>query len=347
MVNVRKANFKDNDILLNIQQRSPQGTFFVFVADSSPNYFNRTKPYQDGHVFVAEEDGQVIGSTACAFLDTVVSGLPSKAAYGYGLMVDPDHRRKGIATKLGEQVRTFISQRNVDIHFVIIVEGNVPSINLVNKMGYALLHDFLLVRIYITEGQDPTHPEYIRTMKEDDAGIVAKLLNENYLGYDLYKPFTGESFLEEIERYPFFEMDNINLFEDEKGIQACLGYWDYNNITRYKPLKIPQEMIDRLTESNAPFIPRLGVTSSIYFSHYPAYRDGKCFKDLIRYTNKILQEEDATYLSFPVNAASPMHNILTEFPHNFGNIHIYAKPVEGREFPNFGKNPVYVEPAHI
>jgi hypothetical protein len=262
-------------------------------------------------------------------------------------MVDPDHRRKGIATKLGEYVRTIIDQRNVDIHFVIIVEGNTPSINLVNKMGYTLLHDFLRVNVYIAEGQEPTHPEFIRTMQEDDAGIVAKLMNEYYQGYDLYKPFTEESLMEEIERYPFFEIDNISLFEDEKGLKACLGYWDYSKITRYKPLKIPQEMIDTLIASNAPYIPKLGSTSSIFFPHYAAYRDGECFKDLIRYTNNILQEEEATFLMFPVNEDSHMHNLLTEFPHNVGNTHIYAKPLDGRNFTNLGQNPVYVEPAHI
>ena len=347
MVSVRKARSSDNEDLLDIQRRSPQGTYFVLGVDSSPNYFNRTKPYMNGHVFVAEEDKRVVGSSSCAFLDTVISGIPCKASYGYGLMVDPNHRRKGIATKLGDQVRAFIDKEGVDLRFMIIIEGNVPSINLVNKLGYSLLHDFLRVTVYMHEGQKPDHPEYIRKMEKTDAGNVAELLNEYYHGYDLYVPFTGESLMEEIDRYPFFEMEDIILYEDETGLQACLGYWNYNKITKYSVNKIPQEMIDAANASNAPFIPELGQTFSMYFSHYPAYRDETSFIDLVRYTNGVLLKRKVDYITFPVNAGTPLHNLLAEFPHVIGNTHIYAKPVGDSEFPNMGKNHVYVEPAHL
>jgi GNAT superfamily N-acetyltransferase len=347
MVTVRKARSSDNEELLDIQRRSPQGTFFVLGLDSSPNYFNRTKPYVNGHVFVAEEDKQVVGSSSCAFLDTVVSGIPCKASYGYGLMVDPNHRRKGIATKLGDQVRAFIDKEGVDLRFVIIVEGNVPSINLVNKLGYSLLHDFLRVSVYMHEGQEPAQPKYIRNMKKTDAGNVAELLNEYYHGYDLYVPFTEESLLEEIDRYPFFEMDDIILYENGMGLQACLGCWNYNKITRYSVNKVPQEMIDAMTASNAPFIPKLSQTFSMYFSHYPAYRDEASIIDLVRYTNRVLREREVNYITFPVNAGTSLHNLLAEFPHVINNTHIYAMPVGDIEFPDMGKNHVYVEPAHL
>jgi GNAT superfamily N-acetyltransferase len=347
MVTVRKAKPSDNETLLDIQRRSPQGTSFVFRADSSPNYFNRTKPYDDGHVFVAEEDGQVVGSTSCAFLDTVVSGIPCKASYGYGLMVDPNHRRKGIATQLGEQVRPFINDAGVDLHFVMIVEGNTPSINLVNKMGFTLLHDFLRVSVFIHEGHEPSHPECIREMEANDAGDIVSLLNDFYRGYDLYRPFTEERFLAEIARYPFFEMEDLKLYENESGIQACLGIWNYNEITRYSVLKMPQEMINARNSGENPFLPELGSVRSIYFSHYPAYRDQTGFNDLIRFFNESLRERGAHQFMFPVNADTPLLDLLTEFPHNVSNTHIYAKPMERREFPNFGMRHIYIEPAHI
>jgi GNAT superfamily N-acetyltransferase len=301
----------------------------------------------NGHVFVAEEDKQVVGSSSCAFLDTVVSGIPCKASYGYGLMVDPNHRRKGIATKLGDQVRAFIDKEGVDLRFVIIVEGNVPSINFVNKLGYSLLHDFLRVSVYMHEGQEPAQPKYIRNMKKTDAGNVAELLNEYYHGYDLYVPFTEESLLEEIDRYPFFEMDDIILYENGMGLQACLGCWNYNKITRYSVNKVPQEMIDAMTASNAPFIPKLSQTFSMYFSYYPAYRDEASIIDLVRYTNRVLREREVNYITFPVNAGTSLHNLLAEFPHVINNTHIYAMPVGDIEFPDMGKNHVYVEPAHL
>jgi len=347
MVIVRKAVPSDNEALLDIQSRSPQGTFFVLGADGSPDYFNRTKPYRDGHVFVAEEDGQVVGSSACAFVDTVVSGIPCKASYGYGLMVDPDHRRKGIASKMGNEVRAFIDEKGVDLRFVIIIEGNVPSINLVKKLEYIPLHDFLRVTVMMHEGIAPASPKYIRPMEEADVNDVVDLLNEYYLGYDLYLPFTSESLLDEIDRYPFFSMDDIYLYEDESGLQACLGNWNYNKIIRYSVLKMPQQMIDGALASNAPFIPELGMTLVHYFSHYPAFRGEAGFIDLVRYTNNMLKGRGVHNMTFPVNAGTPIHNLLSKFPHTVGNTHIFAKPVGDRDFPNLGKNHVYVETAHL
>jgi ribosomal protein S18 acetylase RimI-like enzyme len=347
LITVRKARPSDNEALLDIQTRSPQGTDFVLGTDSSPDYFNRTRPYEDGHVFVAEEDGQVVGASSCAFLETVVSGVPCKAVYGYGLMVDPDHRRKGIATQLNREGTSYIDERGVDLRFVVIIEGNVPSINLVNKLGYTLLHDFLRVSVMMHKGQAPAHPEHIRCMEKADAGDVVELLNEYYRGYDLYVPFTVESLLAEIERYPFFSLEDIHLYVDEDGLQACLGCWDYNKITRYSVLKMPQEMKEQAIANKAPFIPELGMIFSMYFSHYPAYRAEEAFMDLLMHANEVLRGRRVHYITVPVNAGTPMHELLVRFPHVVSNTHLYVKPSEGNEFPDLGKNKVYIDPAHL
>ena len=347
MITVRKARASDNEALLDIQKRSPQGTDFVLGLDGSPDYFNRARPYEDSHVFVVEEDGRVVGSSSCAFLDTVVSGVPCKALYGFGLMVDPDHRRKGLATRLSEEMTPFIDERGVDVRFSIIIEGNVPSINLVKKRGSTLLRDFLRVTVAMHEGEASAHPECIRPMEETDAADVAELLNEYYRGYDLYVPFTAESLLGEIERFPFFGMGDIYLYIDDDGLQACLGCWDYNKIIRYSVLKIPQEMIDFAVANNAPFIPEMGMLFSMYFSHYPSYRNGEAFTDLLRHANEVLRGRGVHYITIPVNAGTPMHDLVTSFPHVVSNTHLFVRPTEGIEFPDLGKRLVYIDPAHL
>ena len=86
---------------------------------------------------------------------------------------------------------------------------------------------------------------------------------------------------------------------------------------------------------------------STYFSHYPAYRNETCFVDLLRYVNGVLLEKGANSLLFLVNEGTPMSDLLAKFPHSISKGHIFAQPTKGREFPNMGKNLVYVEPAHI
>lgn len=347
MIKVRKAEASDNESLLNIQIRSPQGTDFVLQTDSSPDFFNRTRSYENGYVFVAEENGVLVGTSSYAIMDTVLSGVECKAGYGFGLMVDPDHRRKGISTYLGKSMNGFIEAQDVDFRFAMIIEGNTPSLRQIEKRGFTHFNDFQRMTLIIHDGQPPVNPEHIRSMKESDAEELAKLLNNHYTGYDLYKPLTEKSLLKEIDRYPFFDIENILLYENDQGIQASLGYWDYDKIMRLSILKAPDAMIEAAIASNAPFIPKEGNTLSHYLSIYPALRDAKAFTDLVRYANKLLWKKKVHNLSIPVNVGTPTHTVLSGFPHIPGNMHIMAKPQKGTKFPNWGKNPVYIDPAHL
>jgi len=58
MVTIRKANENDNEALLEMEKKCPQGTDLVFRWDSSPDYFSRSYPYKDRNMFIAEEDAR-------------------------------------------------------------------------------------------------------------------------------------------------------------------------------------------------------------------------------------------------------------------------------------------------
>lgn len=62
---IREATQDDNEALLELQKKCPMGVDFVVAVDSSPDYFARSKPYQDAHIFVATEGTEIIGSIAC------------------------------------------------------------------------------------------------------------------------------------------------------------------------------------------------------------------------------------------------------------------------------------------
>jgi len=343
---VRPARESDNEALLSIHRNSPQGTTIILSTDSSPNYFNRTKAYKNSHVFVAEENGQVIGASSCAIIDTIVDGKPCKARYGFGVMVDPAHRRKGVAYELGNQALTLLNYE-VDLRFAIIIQGNIPSINLITKRGSKLMRDFHDVALFVYKGPPSEHPENIRPMRKKDTEDVIALLNRQYEGYDLYKPYTKTSFLQEIERKPFFEISDINLYFDEDGVRACLGLWDYNKILRLSILDIPQAMIDQSIASKAPFIPEKGLTLVNYYGTHLAYDDEDIVMDLLRYSLNELNDRDAHYLHIPLDVDSHAYDLVSKLPNIITPFHIFAKPSEGRIFPGIGKNLVYVDSAHL
>ena len=103
MIKIREATEGDNDALVELQKKCPQGTSLILGIDSSPDYFARSGPFKAWHVFVAIENDIIVGSAACAIRDTYIESREFKTAYEYGFIVDPHHRRKGIAVKMASR----------------------------------------------------------------------------------------------------------------------------------------------------------------------------------------------------------------------------------------------------
>ena len=142
MIRIREATEADNHALIELQTQCPQGTSFVLGVDSSPDFFARSRPFKDWHVFVATKDDSIIGSAACAFNDTQVGGRRLRTALEYGFIVDPKHRRKGIAANLQKKIEQTALKRNVDLLHLDIMKDNLPSMNLFWKMGFRRARDF-------------------------------------------------------------------------------------------------------------------------------------------------------------------------------------------------------------
>jgi len=136
MTLIREATGDDNDALNELQRKCPMGTSFVLGVDSSPDYFARSRPFKDWHVFVAVENNTIVGSAAFAAKDIYVEDRQIKTAYEYGFIVDPLHRRKGIAKKLQRHIEQIALENNVDLLHLDIIEDNVPSVSLFSKMGF-------------------------------------------------------------------------------------------------------------------------------------------------------------------------------------------------------------------
>jgi GNAT superfamily N-acetyltransferase len=113
------------------------GTSLVLGVDSSPDYFARSRPFRDWHVFVAVENDIIVGSAAFAVNDTYVEGTQIKTAYEHGFIVDPLHRRKGIAEKLQGHIEDTALENDVDLLYLNIIEDNIPSIRLFSKTGFS------------------------------------------------------------------------------------------------------------------------------------------------------------------------------------------------------------------
>jgi ribosomal protein S18 acetylase RimI-like enzyme len=354
VIKIREAAEKDNEILIELQKRCPQGTSFILGVDSSPDYFARSKPFKDWHVFVALEDNSIVGSAACAISHTFVEGKQFKTAYEYGFTVEPHHRRKGIAVKLQEHIEHIASDKNIDLLHLDITEDNIPSINLFSKMGFKKVKDCATFSLIAYRKQRIFREENIRKMEKNDVGRVADLINEMYQDYDFFSPFKARDFVEYVGRMPYFDFHNILVYEDNEGIKACLGYWDYNKVRKYIVQKFnwklkTQILLMRLMGlfTKMPNIPMQGEPLLSYNLTTLAYKDSESVTELIKHTINLALENGINLLHIPLDPESQTATLLSQFRHTKVKLHFFIKSLKQKNLPNLGERKLYIDISEI
>ena len=354
MIRIREATEADNQALIELQTQCPQGTSFVLGVDSSPDFFARSRPFKDWHVFVASRDDSIIGSAACALNDTQVGGRRLRTALEYGFMVDSKHRRKGIAANLQKKIEQTALDRNVDLLRLDIMKDNLPSMNLFWKMGFRKVRDCLVFNLVASPEQKTTKHGNIRKMEEDDVDEVTSLINETYRGYDFFIPMTRSELTDCVERMPHFNLHDILVSEDAEGIAACLGCWDYNKIRKYIVEKFSwrlkaQIFLLRLASifTPMPVIRRPGDRLLSYNLFMPAFRDSESITTLIKRAIDMAAENQIMLLNVPVDPESQITSILSQFRHFKTKMHFLIKSLSHDTFSDVGKRRIYIDLSEI
>jgi GNAT superfamily N-acetyltransferase len=350
MLGIREANEGDNHALNELQKKCPMGTSMVLGVDSSPDYFARSRPFKDWHVFVAVENNTIIGSAAFAISDTYVEGRRLKTAYEYGFIVDPLHRRKGIAEKLQRHIEHITPDKGVDLLHLGIIEDNTPSTSLFSKMGFEKVKDCTTFSLMPYKKQKIAPGANIRSMDEADVDAVTNLINETYRNYNFFAPCQPNDFLESLRRMPHFDFHNILVLEDNDGIQACLGYWNYNKVRRYIVQKLDwklkvQTYLIRLIGlfTKMPYIPRLGEPLLSYNLTIMAYRNLESLAELIRNIVNIALENKINFIHVTVDPKNPIAAILSSFGHTKRKLYFFTKSLRQERLPNLGERNLYID----
>jgi N-acetylglutamate synthase-like GNAT family acetyltransferase len=79
LVSVRLANEDDNARLLELVRMCPQGTNLVLQFDRSPDFFSRSRAYQNYKVFVVEEEGKIVGTVGTTLKSFNMGGIWQRA----------------------------------------------------------------------------------------------------------------------------------------------------------------------------------------------------------------------------------------------------------------------------
>ena len=355
MTLIREAAERDNDALNELQKKCPGGTSLVLGVDSSPDYFARSRPFKDWHVFVAVENDVIIGSAAFAVNDTYVEGTQIKTAYEYGFVVDPLHRRKGIAEKLQGHIEHTALDNGVDLLHLDIIEDNIPSINLFSKMGFEKVKDCMTISLMPYKRQTIAADGNIRCMEEADVDNVTALINEMYRGYDFFAPFQPKDFVEYLGRIPHFDFHNILVFEDNGELEACVGVWEYDKVRKYIVEKLnwrlkAQTSLIRLIGlfTRMPYIPKPGEPLLSYNLATAAYKRPESMTELLKKTVNIALENKINFIHVTIDPSCQLATVLRQFRFQTRmKLHVLTKPLKQERFPHSGERKIYVDVAEM
>jgi GNAT superfamily N-acetyltransferase len=355
MISVREADKDDNDALNRLQKKCPMGTNLVLGVDSSPDFYARSRPFKDWHVLVAVENGTIVGSAAFATSDTYVEGNRTNTAYEYGFIVDPLHRRKGIAENLQRTIEQTAMDKGVDLLHLDIIEDNTPSINLFSKMGFEKVKDCITISLMPYKKQRIAFEGNIRSMEKQDVDGVSSLLNETYRGYDFFAPFEPKDFVEYLSRIPNFDFHNILVLEDNGMLEACLGIWEYDKVRKYIVEKLNWRlsmqthlisMIGLFTRM--PYIPKLGEPLLSYNLATLACKKPESLLELLKKAVNIALENKINFIHVTTDPSCPVATALSQFRFQTRmKLHVLAKSLRQVRLSNGGERKIYVDVAEM
>jgi GNAT superfamily N-acetyltransferase len=229
---IREAVPEDNDELQELQAKCPQGTTLITSVVNTPDFFARAKAYESYKVYVACEDNRIVGSTACALRDALVSGTIRKVGHQFQLFAAPDSRRKGVASQLHQHCERYLTQDGVLLSYALIMEGNVPSMRYFERQGFRHQRTLVMPALAVFKGMDIPSRGTIRSARPEDLSAIADLLNETWHGFELYEPTSADGLTRFIKRTPAYTFDNLFVLEDKGEILASLGFWDWSQVMR-------------------------------------------------------------------------------------------------------------------
>lgn len=141
---IRAYQPEDDPYLMELERLSPRGEprpFYHFRR----RFIDRAMLYARPYLFVAEKDGRPVGVTSVAIKDTQINGERVTACYSFDTRVHPAYRRMGIANAMQEEKQAFFASQGAHMIYTLVVATNLPSIKMLEKIGYKKNRQTLLL----------------------------------------------------------------------------------------------------------------------------------------------------------------------------------------------------------
>jgi GNAT superfamily N-acetyltransferase len=345
---IREAKTEDGQILQDLEARCPAGTTLIVSRVNTPDFFARSKAYEHWRVFVACEDDEIVGSGACAIRDGLVGGKLRRVAYQFQAFTDPDRRRQGVASVFHRHIEDYLTSEGAVLSYLLIVEGNVPAMRLVEGYGFELHRTLVMPGLALYQEMDVPSLGTIRPVSSNDLPAVADLLNDTWEDYELYAPASVESLAQFVERTPHYGFENLLVLEDQGQFLACLGFWDWSKITQITVLSLSRKMRMRGVLADVmrplratPRVPQSGETLRQMVLTPMGFRDALYLGVLLRYVNNQALQKGIGTIFCVCQRDHPLLRSTKGFMRIDTAVGLYVKPLQ--EGVAMGDGPVFID----
>jgi len=347
MVSTRPFEEDDNASMLEIEKLCPQGNEKCAVGVDKSDIIARYKLYDNWKVLVAEEEGNVVGWIGW----TVKHSPAQKEKYMYltEVMVHPEIRRKGIATKLVEEAEKNAREIGSDYIYCYIYGPNDASKALSEKLGYSNMLDFKVCAISVYKRANIAQKFEIERINKNDIRDVVSLINDYYTGRAHFVPYTPESFKSYVNGIPAYGSENFWVVKDEGKVVACAGLWDWSVLGKMcytkEPLiwKVMRGVFGFLSLfGKMPWIPAEGEYFKGCFVTDHAFepKSSDAMSNLIGYFNNILLDAKRDFFAAQLDPNDSLFEIIKRFKPQIDSCYVFAKAIE-RELPEL--SPLYID----
>ena len=343
---IREATTKDNENLQNLQAQCPMGASLIVSQINTPDFFARAKAYERHNVYVACDDNQIIGSAASAIREAIINGRLKRIGYEYQYFTSPNNRRKGAAVMLHQYIEDYFKKEGIALSFLVIMEGNKPSIRLFESQGFKLHRTLVMPTVFSYKAIEKPSMGQIKPINPKDMAAVAELLNETWKNYDFYEPYVTESLARLIDRTPAFTFNDFIVLEDHREILACLGAWDWSQITKLtvRALSLRLRMITLIIDLASLFRPmprsvKPGTTLKQWCLTLIGFKAPEHLATLLRYMNNLAVKRGIDQIFCVCERDHEILNALKGLFHMNVGVHLYVKSFEGELV---AKNPIFL-----
>jgi len=320
MFSIRPFEKGDNARLLDIEKLCPQGNEKYAMGIDKKEIIARYELYENWKVLVAEDEGKVVGWIGWTMKHDPIQR--ETFIYLAEVMVHPEFRGKGIATKLVTEAEKDARETGSGHIYCYIFEPNESSKALFGKLGYSNNREFKPCSISTYKKTNIAQKFEIERINKNDILNVVSLINDYYTRRAHFVPYTPESFESYMNRIPAYGLKDIWVVKNGGNIVACAGLWDCSVLGEMyftkEPLiwKVMKKVFGFLSLfGKMPKIPAEGENFKAHYVTDYAFepKNTDAISNLLGYFNNILVDAKRDFLLPFLDQNDPLFEIIKKF----------------------------------